>query len=72
MTPYLIEVYKQGGNLGAFKSVYKEFEKAGMLKSADKIALDEQCCENLPWNFIEYSRDCMFLKSEYERLLTLS
>lgn len=72
LTPYLIEVYKQGGNLGAFKSVYKEFEKSGMLKPADKIALDEQCCENLPWNFIEYSRNCEFLNAEYQRLLALS
>ncbi len=72
LTPYLIEVYKQGGNLGAFKSVYKEFETSGMLKSADEIAINEQDCETLSWNFIEYSRDCQFLKAEYTRLLTLS
>lgn len=72
LTPYLIEVYKQGGNLGAFKSVYKEFQKQGRLDCADKIALDEQLCDNLPWNFIEYARDCSFLYKEYQRLLSLS
>ncbi len=72
LTPYLIEVYKQGGNLGAFKSVYKEFEKAGKLKSADEIAISEQCFDVLPWDFIEYSRDCEFLNAEYKRLLTIS
>lgn len=72
LTPYLIEVYKQGANLGAFKSVYKEFQKAGKLQNSDKIALDEQTCEQLPWNFIEYSRNCDFLNAEYKRLLTLS
>lgn len=72
LTPYLIEVYKQGANLGAFKSVYKEFQKADKLQNSDKIALDEQTCEQLPWNFIEYSRNCDFLNAEYKRLLTLS
>lgn len=72
LTPYLIEVYKQGANLGAFKSVYKEFQKAGKLPNSDKIALDEQTCEQLPWNFIEYSRNCDFLNAEYKRLLALS
>lgn len=72
LTPYLIEVYKQGANLGAFKSVYKEFQKAGKLQDSDKIALDEKTCDNLPWNFIEYSRNCDFLNAEYKRLLALS
>ena len=35
LTPYLIEVFNQGGNIGAFKSVYKDFEKNNKLKSSD-------------------------------------
>ncbi len=69
LTPYLIEVYKQGGNLGAFKNVYKEFYKKGELQNSDKYALDEHDCVDLPWNFIKYSRDCNFLYSEYKKLL---
>ena len=69
LTPYLIEVYKQGGNLGAFKSVYKEFFEAKKLPCSDKYALNEQNFEDLVWNFIEYSRSEELLKSEYKRLL---
>jgi len=69
LTPYLIEVYKQGGSLGAFKSVYKEFFEAKKLPCSDKYALNEQNFEDLVWDFIEHSRDEKFLKAEYERLL---
>lgn len=72
LTPYLIEVYKQGGNIGAFKSVYKEFEKTGMLINSDEYVLSEKELEKeLPWDFIEYPRSKEFLQSEYKRLLDL-
>lgn len=72
LTPYLIEVYKQGGNIGAFKSVYKEFEKTGMLINSDEYVLSEKELEKeLPWDFIEYPRSKEFLQSEYKRLLSL-
>ncbi len=72
LTPYLIEVYKQGGNIGAFKSVYKEFEKTGMLPDSNEYVLNERELESeLPWDFIEYPRSKEFLQSEYKRLLSL-
>ena len=55
LTPYLIDVYKQGGTLGAFKNVYKTYEKNGMLKPSDEISLNKFNVKNeLPWNFIRY------------------
>lgn len=71
LTPYLIEVYKQGGNIGAFKNAYKEFEKKGLLENSDIVALDEKSLtDELPWDFIEYPCDKEFLKAEYIRLLS--
>lgn len=71
LTPYLVEVYKQGANLGAFKKVYKDFFEAGLLPDSDNIALAQQNCDDLPWNFIEYPKSCECLKKEYLRLLAL-
>ncbi len=73
LTPYLIEVFNQGANLGAFKSVYKEFENKGLLKDSDEYALNEQSSDDiLPWDFIEFSRKRSFLVTEYKRLMGLN
>ena len=73
LTPFLIEVFNQGANLGSFKSVYKEFEKNGLLENSDKYALHEfKLDENLAWDFIEFPRKKDFLIKEYKRLLALS
>lgn len=69
LTPYLIEVYKQGGNIGAFKSVYKEFNKQGLLKPSDDFALNELKEDVTPWNFIKYDNNKISLNAEYKRLL---
>ena len=72
MTPYLIEVFNQGANLGAFKSVYKEFENKGLLKDSDDYALNEQSFDDeLPWDFIIFPRNRQFLEKEYNRLMAL-
>lgn len=72
LTPYLIEVYKQGGNIGAFKNVFKEYEKNGMLKNSEETILKEIDIDaDLPWDFIEYPCGKEFLKSEYTRLLSI-
>ncbi len=72
LTPYLIDVYKQGGNIGAFKSVYKEYEKNGDFINSDEYVLNaKKLDEELPWDFIEYPRSKDFLKSEYTRLISL-
>ena len=73
LTPYLIEVFNQGANLGAFKSIYKEFENKGLLKDSDEYALNEQSVEDiLPWDFIEFPRKRSFLVTEYKRLIGLN
>ncbi len=70
LTPYIIEVFNQGGTIGAFKTVYKEFEKSGRLAPIEKaVYRDFSSDEDLPWNFIEYSTGKDFLKREYNRLL---
>lgn len=71
LTPYLIEVYNQGGNIGTFKNVYKEFEKQGLLGNPDITALNEKSLdEEFPWDFIEYHCNKDILKAEYIRLLS--
>lgn len=70
LTDYLIEVYKAGANLGAFKTVYKEYEKNGVLPSSDYFALREiERHEILPWEYITSCVDKEFLAKENARLL---
>ncbi len=72
LTPYLIDVFNEGGNLGSFKSVYKEYEKSGKLQSADEFALYEQNpAKKLPWDFIEYPKKRAQLEKEYKNLISL-
>lgn len=59
--PLLIEVYKQGGKLGAYKSVFKG--KLG--KTIDGFDLDEV----LPWDFIENYPPKQLLINEHNRLI---
>jgi hypothetical protein len=68
---YIYEVYKNGANLGAFKSVYKEFRKAKKLPPSDYYALREiPLYEDLPWDFIKISPNKEFLLSEHARLIS--
>ena len=66
LTDYVIEVYKQGGKLGAFKKVAKEM----------KINTDYYATENypyekpLPWDFIEIKPGKEFLIEESKRLVS--
>jgi hypothetical protein len=65
LTDYLIEVYKLGGKLGAFK------------KSAKKLNIDTDIYATstydyekpLPWDFINMRPGKEFLKQEVQRLL---
>jgi len=67
LTDLLIEVYKQGGKLGAFKKAAKEL----------KIDTDYYVLQNygyekaLPWDFIETMPGKEFLIKECERLINL-
>ncbi len=70
LTDYLIEVYKQGANLGAFKSVYKDFYKQNKLPESDFFALRQiDTSENLPWEYITSCIKKEGLIQEYERLI---
>lgn len=64
ITPLLIEVYKQGGKLGAYKSAFK----GNLGKTIDGFDLDE----DLPWDFIENYPPKKLLINEYNRLLKRS
>lgn len=66
MGDYVIEVYKQGGNIGAFKSAARDVFDTDAYVTRE-YGLDEE----LPWDFIEVSPGKDFLKREYNRLLQL-
>lgn len=64
LTDYLIEVYKQGGKLGAFR---KSAKKLGI--DTDYYAIETyEYDKQLPWDFIEIKPGKEFLIRESERL----
>lgn len=68
---YAVAVFENGGNIGAFKSVAKEFEKSGKIKSFDTIALNK--CEIntiTPWDFIKMKYSKEFIMNECNRILS--
>lgn len=69
LTPYLIEVYKNGGNLGAFKSVYKDFSENGRLVKTEAEVIAEQPFCEMPWDFIEYCYEPKTLYTIYKKLI---
>ena len=51
---YLIEVYKNGGNLGAFKSVYMQYVKDGKFEDEGNLSEKKVCVKSeKPWKFIK-------------------
>ena len=58
-------------NSKLFNELYKEFYEKGLLPESDLIALSEQSCNQLPWNFIEYPKNCECLYAQYQRFLAL-
>ena len=70
MSEYVLMVYKLGGNLGAFKTAYREIQKENNLPDIDFYTeRDFNLEENLPWDFIEILPGKEFLKKEHARLL---
>lgn len=62
---FVVEVYKKGGKLGAFKSAAKKFNI-----DAESYALENYSHDkNLPWDFIEIRPGKEFLIEENKRLL---
>lgn len=70
LTDYILKVYELGGNIGAFKTAYREVAKMQNLPDSDFYATRKyNLDENLPWDFIEICPGKEFLKKEYARLL---
>lgn len=66
LTDYLIEVYKQGAKLGAFKKVARQLNI-----DTDYYALENYNYEKeLPWDFIDIKPGKEFLITESKRLLS--
>ncbi len=63
ITPLLINVYKNGGKLGAYKSAAKQFD-IDTLKSIQGFKFDE----SLPWDIIDINPTKQHLINEYKRL----
>lgn len=67
---YVLKVYELGGNIGAFKTAYKQIAELKNLPDSDFYAqMEYSFDEILPWDFIEVSPGKDFLKKEYKRLL---
>lgn len=64
LTDYLIEVYKLGGKLGAFKKSAKELKIDTDYYAVQKYAYNKK----LPWDFIDIRPGKEFLISECKRL----
>lgn len=68
---YVLKVYELGGNIGAFKTAYKEIARLNHLPDSDFYAQREyDLNENLPWDFIMVPPGKEFLIKEHARLLT--
>lgn len=70
LNEYAQRVYLAGGNIGAFKTVYKQMKKEELLPEADYFALREiDFNEATPWDYIKTFTSKENLISENKRLL---
>lgn len=73
LNDYILKVYELGGNLGAFKTAYKEVAKLKNLPDSDFYAIRNfDLEENLAWDFIDIPPGKEFLKKEHKRLIGYS
>lgn len=71
LSNYLIDVYKNNGNLGGFKQSYKLLEGKELLPNSDEFAIKERSFEEiLPWDFIKMYPTKSTLIAENKRLLS--
>lgn len=68
LTDYLIDVYRQGGKLGAFKNCAKKFNIDTNYYANQTYSYEQ----DLPWDFIEVKPYKNFLAEENKRLLSLN
>ncbi len=70
LSNYVLEVYKQGGNIGAFKTTYKNIQKSDNLPESGFYSQREyNLNEFLPWDFIQVHPGKEVLIKEHNRLL---
>lgn len=70
MADFLIEIYRQGGNIGAFKAAKRKYAKIFKSDYIDVFKQGKLDTESLlPWDFIEASVSKCELVAEYRRLL---
>lgn len=70
LNDYVLKIYELGGNIGAFKTAYKQIAKTKNLPDSDYYVLRNfDLNEALPWDFIEVTPGKEFLKEEYKKLL---
>lgn len=70
LADFLIDVYRHGGNLGAFKQSYKTIKTKLKLPSSDSFALRQRKLDEvLPWDFIKTCPYKEALNKEYLRLM---
>ena len=65
LADFLINVYQNGGKIGAYKSAYKQLHDKNYIKSIEGFNIDE----NLAWDFIDSTLNKQLLINEYNRLL---
>lgn len=69
---FAVDVYKQGGNAAAFKSVMKDYEKTGKISSFDNIAISEIPYDRVnPWDFIQMPLTKDYLIKKCKALISL-
>ena len=69
LTDYIIEVYKQGGKIGAYKSSAKKLGiNTDEYTTNYKYMLDSE----LPWDVVSIKPSKEILKKEYKRLKSLA
>ena len=67
LTDFLIEIYKQGGKLGAYKSAAKKYN----INSDFFATEDYKFSQPLPWDYIKLNPGKDFLIEENKRLLNI-
>ena len=70
LADYIIEVCEKGGNLGAFKQVFREFHKRKIFKSLEQSAQMpyDNTNNQIPWDFIDAAPRDVLLKRQEEYL----
>ena len=64
LAPFLVEVYKNGGKIGAYKAAQKKLN----MNFRQEFDIEE----SLPWDIIENYPPKYLLQNEYKRLLKFS